>query len=185
MAPQHQFHCQQAQQHLYFMQRLGAVHFTLVIITIYRRTIESVLCRWITAWYRICTASDHKTLQRILRIAEKIIRSFSPLSDIYTAHCICKATGITDESTYPSHTLFSLPPSGRRFRNIQTLTARIGNSFFPKSVKLLSLKWSVLHTHSELNSSFSYSVLHILCPAAAVDAINPQLFIVYLNLLHT
>ncbi|KAK3564428.1 hypothetical protein QTP86_020364 [Hemibagrus guttatus] len=77
-----------------------------------RGTIKSILSSCITAWFGNCTASDRKTLQRIVRTAEKIIRvSLPSIIDMYTIHCICKAKSIVDDPTHPSHTHFTLLPS--------------------------------------------------------------------------
>ncbi|KAK3556334.1 hypothetical protein QTP70_007104 [Hemibagrus guttatus] len=63
-----------AQQHFYFLRRLKKAHLPPPILTtFYRGTIESILSSCITAWFRNCTVSDRKTLQRIVRTAEKII----------------------------------------------------------------------------------------------------------------
>ncbi|KAK3515278.1 hypothetical protein QTP70_013495 [Hemibagrus guttatus] len=81
------------QQHLYFLQRLRKAHLSpLILTTVYRGTIESILSSCITAWFWNCTVSDHKTLQRIVRTAEKIIRvSLPSIIDIYSTRCIRKA----------------------------------------------------------------------------------------------
>ncbi|MCJ8741467.1 hypothetical protein PDJAM_G00071020 [Pangasius djambal] len=61
------------------------------------------------------TVKDCKTLLRIVRTAEKIIVvSLPSITDIYTTRCIRKATSILDDPTHPSHTLFTLLPSGKR-----------------------------------------------------------------------
>ncbi|KAK3572636.1 hypothetical protein QTP86_001137 [Hemibagrus guttatus] len=81
-----------------------------------RGAIESVLSSCITAWFGNCTISDHKTLQQIVRTAEKIIGvSLPSITDIYTTRCIRKANSIVDDPTHPSHTLFTLLPSGKSF----------------------------------------------------------------------
>lgn len=68
-----------AQQRLYFLRRLRKAHLPPPILTMfYRGTIESILSSCITAWFGNCTVSDRKTLQRIVRTAEKII-GVSPL----------------------------------------------------------------------------------------------------------
>ncbi|KAK3572188.1 hypothetical protein QTP86_024859, partial [Hemibagrus guttatus] len=105
-----------AQQHLYFLWRLRKAHLPPPILTMfYRGTIESVLSSCITAWFGNCTVSDHKTLQRIVRTAEKIIGlSLPSITDMYTTRCIRKANSIVDDPTHPSHTLFTLLPSGKR-----------------------------------------------------------------------
>ncbi|KAK3521081.1 hypothetical protein QTP86_022931, partial [Hemibagrus guttatus] len=86
-----------------------------ILTTFYRGTIESILSSCITVWFGNCTVSDRKTLQRIVRTAEKIIGvSLPSITDIYTTRCIRKANNIVDDPTHPSHTLFTLLPSGKR-----------------------------------------------------------------------
>ncbi|KAI5628809.1 gastrula zinc finger protein XlCGF28.1-like [Silurus asotus] len=82
-----------AQQHLYFLRRLWKAHLPPPILTMfYRGTIESILGSCITAWFGNCTVSDRKTLQRIVRTAEKIISVSIPfIMDIYTTRCIRKS----------------------------------------------------------------------------------------------
>ncbi|KAK3508028.1 hypothetical protein QTP70_010635 [Hemibagrus guttatus] len=82
-----------AQQHLYFLRRLRKAHLPpLILTTFYRGTIESVLSSCITAWFGNCTVSDSKTLQWIVRTAEKIIGvSLPSIMNIYSTSCIHKA----------------------------------------------------------------------------------------------
>ncbi|KAK3557133.1 hypothetical protein QTP70_024738, partial [Hemibagrus guttatus] len=100
-----------AQQCLYFLRRLRKAHLPPPILTIfYIGTIESILSSCITAWFGNCTVSDRKTLQRIVRTAEKIIGvSLPSITEMYT-----KANSIVDDPTHPSHTLFIFLPSGKR-----------------------------------------------------------------------
>ncbi|KAI4905258.1 hypothetical protein NFI96_004829 [Prochilodus magdalenae] len=129
-----------AQQRLYFLRRLRKAHLPPPILTtFYRGTIESILSSCITAWFGNCTASDRKSLQRVVRTAEKIIGvSLPTITDIYTTRCIRKTTSIVDDHTHPSHTLFTLLPSGKRYRSIRALTSRLCNSFFPHAIRLLN-----------------------------------------------
>ncbi|KAK3572948.1 hypothetical protein QTP86_010651 [Hemibagrus guttatus] len=140
-----------AQQRLYFVRRLGKAHLPPPILTMfYRGTIESILSSCITAWFGNCTVSDRKILQRIVRTAEKIIRvSLPSITDIYSTRCIRKANSIVDDPTHPSHThththpshtLFTLMPSGKRYRSILALTTRLCNSFFPQAIRLLNIQ---------------------------------------------
>ncbi|KAI4890381.1 hypothetical protein NFI96_029126 [Prochilodus magdalenae] len=105
-----------AQQRLYFLRRLRKAHLPPPILTtFYRGTIESILSSCITAWFGNCITSDHKSLQRVVRTAEKIIGvSLPTITDIYTTRCIRKANSIVGDYTHPSHTLSSLLPSGKR-----------------------------------------------------------------------
>ncbi|KAF7711310.1 hypothetical protein HF521_000321 [Silurus meridionalis] len=129
-----------AQQHLYFLRSLRKAHLPPPILTMfYRRTIESILCSCITAWFGNCTISDRKTLQRIVRTAEKIIGvSLPSIMHIYITRCIRKANSIVDDPTHPSHTLFTYLPSGKRFRSIRAIRSRLCNSFFPQAIRLLN-----------------------------------------------
>ncbi|KAK3545335.1 hypothetical protein QTP70_004062 [Hemibagrus guttatus] len=104
-----------AQQRLYFLRRLRTAHLPpLILTTFYRGTIESIRSSCITAWFGNCTALDRKTLQRIVCTAEKVIGvSLPSITDIYSTRCIRKANSIVDDPTHPSHTLFTLLPSGK------------------------------------------------------------------------
>ncbi|KAK3539456.1 hypothetical protein QTP70_008511 [Hemibagrus guttatus] len=118
-----------AQQHLYFLRSLRKAHLSpLILTTFYRGTIESILCSCITACFGNCTVSDLKSLQRIVRTAEKIIGvSFPSITDIYSTHCIRKANSIVDDPTHHSHTLFTLlKHSGPH---------NLLNSFFPQAIR--------------------------------------------------
>ncbi|KAK3564556.1 hypothetical protein QTP86_022798, partial [Hemibagrus guttatus] len=130
-----------AQQRLYFLRRLRKAHLPPPILTVfYRGTIESVLSSCITVWFGNCTILDRKTLQRIVRTAEKIIGvSLPSITYMYTTRCIRKANSIVDDPTHPSHTLFTLLPSGKRYRSIQALTTRLCNSFFRQATRLLNI----------------------------------------------
>ncbi|KAK1783967.1 hypothetical protein P4O66_004636, partial [Electrophorus voltai] len=69
---------------------------------------------YIITWFGNCTTFDRKTLQRIVRTAEKIIEvSLPSITNIYLTRCIRKATNIVKDPTNPSHELFTLLPSGR------------------------------------------------------------------------
>ncbi|KAK3535534.1 hypothetical protein QTP70_016804, partial [Hemibagrus guttatus] len=61
-----------------------------------------------------CLVWDCKTLQQILRTAEKIIGvSLPSITDMYTTRYIRKANSIVDDPTHPSNTFFTLLPSGK------------------------------------------------------------------------
>ncbi|KAK1792647.1 hypothetical protein P4O66_012581 [Electrophorus voltai] len=110
------FITKRAQQCLYFLRKLREAHPpSTILTTFYRGTVESILSSCIITWFGNCTAFDRKTLQRIVRTAEKIIRvSLLSITNIYITRCIRKATNIVKDPTHPSHELFTLLPSGRR-----------------------------------------------------------------------
>ncbi|KAL0155955.1 hypothetical protein M9458_050218, partial [Cirrhinus mrigala] len=129
-----------AQQRLHFLRRLKRASLPPPILTtFYRGTIESVLTSCITVWYGNCSAADHKTLQWTVNTAAKIIGAPLPsLLDIFLARCSGKTTSIVKDPTHPSHHLFQLLPSGRRYRSISARSARLLNSFFPQAVRALN-----------------------------------------------
>ncbi|XP_068198503.1 probable RNA-directed DNA polymerase from transposon BS isoform X2 [Antennarius striatus] len=85
-----------AQQRLYFLRKLRRVRpQPLIMLTFYRGTIESILTSCITVWCGACTVSCRKTLQRIVRAAEKITGvSLPSLIDIYNPRLTRKAISI-------------------------------------------------------------------------------------------
>ncbi len=123
-----------AQQHLHFLRRLKRASLPPPILTtFYRGTIESVLTSCITVWYGNCSAADRKTLQQTVNTAAKIIGAPLPsILDIFLARCSSKTNSIVKDPTHPSHSLFQLLPSGRRYRSIRARSARLLNSFFPR-----------------------------------------------------
>ncbi len=58
--------------------------------------------------------------------------------DIVLARCSSKTNSIVKDPTHPSHSLFQLLPSGRRYRSIRARSARLLNSFFPQAVRALN-----------------------------------------------
>ncbi len=78
-------------------------------------------------------------LQRTVNTAAKIIGAPLPsILDIFLTRCSSKAKSIVEDPTHPSHSLFQLLPSGRRYRSIRARSARLLNSFFPQAVRALN-----------------------------------------------
>jgi hypothetical protein len=129
-----------AQQRLYFLRKLRRARAPAPIMcTFYRGTIESILTSCITVWYGACNASCRKSLQRIVRAAEKIIGvSLPSLQDIYNTRLTRKALRIAGDPTHPTHSFFSLLPSGRRLRSLQARTSRLKDSFIHQAVRKLN-----------------------------------------------
>ncbi len=129
-----------AQQRLYFLRKLRRARAPAPIMcTFYRGTIESILTSCITVWYGACNASCRKSLQRIVRAAEKIVGvSLPSLQDIYSTRLTRKALSIAGDPTHPTHSFFSLLPSGRRLRSLQARTSRLKNSFIHQAVRKLN-----------------------------------------------
>ena len=77
----------------------------------YSCTIES-MTGCITAWYGNCSAFDRKAPQRVVRTAQYITGAKLPaIQDLYTRRCQRKALTIVNDSSQPSHGLFSLLPT--------------------------------------------------------------------------
>ncbi len=121
-----------AHQRLYFLRKLRRARApTPIMCTFYRGTIESILTSCITVWYGACNASCRKSLQRIVRAAEKIVGvSLPSLQDIYSTRLTRKALSIAGDPTHPTHSFFSLLPSGR--------TSRLKDSFIHQAVRKLN-----------------------------------------------
>ncbi len=120
-----------AQQRLYFLRKLRRARAPAPIMcTLYRGTIESILTSCITVWYGACNSSCRKSLQRIVRAAEKIVGvSLPSLQDIYSTRLTRKALSIAGDPTHLTHSFFSLLPSGRRLWSLQARTSRLKDSF--------------------------------------------------------
>uniref|UniRef100_A0A9J7YNX0 Reverse transcriptase domain-containing protein n=1 Tax=Cyprinus carpio carpio TaxID=630221 RepID=A0A9J7YNX0_CYPCA len=120
-----------SQQRLYFLCKLRRARTPPPIMyTFYRGTIESILTSCITVWYGACNTSCQKTLQRIVRAAEKTIGvSLPSLQEIYGTHLTRKALCIAGDPTHPPHSFFSLLPSGRTLQSLQARTSRLKDSF--------------------------------------------------------
>ncbi len=60
------------------------------------------------------------------------------LQHIYSTRLTRKALSIAGDPTHPSHSFFSLLPSGRRLRSLQARTSRLKDSFIHQAVRKLN-----------------------------------------------
>uniref|UniRef100_A0A669B6E2 Reverse transcriptase domain-containing protein n=1 Tax=Oreochromis niloticus TaxID=8128 RepID=A0A669B6E2_ORENI len=129
-----------ARQRLYFLRRLRRFGMNASIISnFYRCAIESLLTSCITVWYGSCSASSRKSLQRVVKAAEHITGTRLPaIQDIYHQRCLRKAHSIIKDHSHPAHQLFSLLPSGRRYRSLSARTTRLKNSFYHQAIRHLN-----------------------------------------------
>eukprot|EP00061_Rhincodon_typus_P010479 g34800.t1 len=68
----------------------------------YRCTTESVLSRYITAWYGNCSAQDCKKLQKVVSTAQTITEANLPSMDsTYMARCHRKVANIIKDPSHP------------------------------------------------------------------------------------
>lgn len=83
----------------------------------YRPFIESVLSFWIVAWFGNLNLADKNRLDRLVRVASKVIgENQAQLSDLYDQQVIRKAHAIEDCIDHLLQREFGLLPSGRRYR---------------------------------------------------------------------
>ncbi len=129
-----------ARQRLYHLRQLREFRVSPTILkTFYSGTIESVLTQCISVWYGNSSSQDCKALQRVVRLAERISGSALPsLQDIYHKRCRSRAVKIIKDSNHPGNCLFTLLPSGKRFRSLMAKTERLRRSFFPQAIRLLN-----------------------------------------------
>ncbi len=129
-----------ARQRLYHLRQLRKFRVSPAILkTFYSGAIESVLTQCISVWYSNATNQDCKALQRVVRLAERISGSALPsLQDIYRKRCRSRAAKIIKDSNHPGNRLFTLLPSGKRFRSVMAKTERLRRSFYPQVIRLLN-----------------------------------------------
>ena len=102
-----------ARQRLFLLRRLQRVGMDCEILTnFYRCTIESILTVSITTWYGNSTAHDRKTLQRVVRSAQRTTGTeLLSIQDLYSQHCRRKAKRILSDLNHPSHSLSTQKPA--------------------------------------------------------------------------
>ncbi len=107
-----------------------------------------------SAEIRICLSADQSSSSIIISLWSlsytprhcHVIIETSPVQTVaikleahnYTQRCVKKARKIIRDSCRPSHELFSLIPSGRRYHSIRTRTSRTRDSFFSQAIRLLN-----------------------------------------------
>ncbi|KAI5610553.1 gastrula zinc finger protein XlCGF28.1-like [Silurus asotus] len=133
-----------AQPCLYFLRSLKKSHLSPGILTcFYHCIIESILTNSITVWYGGSIVCERKALQRVVKTGQRITGTQLPaIEHLHHSRCLHRAHNIIKDSLHPSHKLFNLLPSRRRYRNLRTRTSRFRDSFFPSTITLLN---STLH----------------------------------------
>ncbi len=107
-----------AHKRLYFLRKLKKFGMASKILSnFYKSTVESIITCSITVWHGNCTVQDRKALQRVIKTAQHICgAAFPSLQDIYNNRVIRRTHNIIKDNIHPQHTLFTLLPSGKRFR---------------------------------------------------------------------
>ena len=128
-----------AHQRLFILKRLKKAHLSpQILVNFYRCTIESILTNCISVWYGSCSVTDRKSLQRVVKTAQRITGSSLPtLEAIQHKRCLQRARSIVKDSSHPSHSLPS-SPLGNATGALRSRTSRFRNSFFPGAVTLLN-----------------------------------------------
>ena len=128
-----------AQQRLHLLRRLKRTGLSKSALTVfYRGTIKSILTYCISSWYGNSKAEERQRLSRVIKTAERIIGVPQlPLLGIYNKRCTSRAKCIIQDSSHPSHRLFSLQ-SGRRYRSIGRGLPDCITAFSPSTVRLLN-----------------------------------------------
>ena len=129
-----------AHQRMFFLRLLRKMNVSPKVRShFYRATIESVLTSSITVWYPASSAHTKNRLERIVRTASRLTGlEQEPVCVLHDGRSRQRARRIVGDPSHPAHSLFTLLPSGRRFRSIRTKTTRHLNSFFPQATTLLN-----------------------------------------------
>uniref|UniRef100_A0AAQ4Q545 Reverse transcriptase domain-containing protein n=1 Tax=Gasterosteus aculeatus aculeatus TaxID=481459 RepID=A0AAQ4Q545_GASAC len=128
-----------AQLRLYFLRLRKFGMSPKILSNFYSCIIESILTSCITVRYGSTSTMDRKRPQRVVRTAEKIIKTPLPsLQSIYHRRVHRRAASIFKDPTHPQHGLFTLLPSGRRYRSAKCRTTRLKNSFFPTAIRVIN-----------------------------------------------
>ncbi len=90
-------------------------------------------------WPPLTKAHKEKHLQWTQKDMKTYFQTVYFTDECYaTLDCIRKARRIINDSSHPSHRLFSLLPSGRRLRSIRSRTSQLRDSFFPQAIRLMN-----------------------------------------------
>ena len=106
-----------------------------ILINTYKSIIESILANSITIWYSGLTTILRKKLNRVIKIASKIIGSkLPPLEELYHLRLHKKFQKIRSDRSHPANIYFMALPRRIRFKSFVG-NDRFTNSFFPDCVR--------------------------------------------------
>ena len=129
-----------AHQRLYFLRLLRNNQLSQeLLVSFYRCAIESILTYCVCVWFGNCTVAEKDALQRVVKMAQKIVGCPLPsMADLYSSRCTRKTQSILKDPSHPGHCHFKLLPSGRRYGSLIAKTSRLKNSFYPGAVVALN-----------------------------------------------
>ena len=131
--------CKKSQQRLYLLRKLRSFGVNSTVLeTAYRSLIESILGFNISCWYGFVSAKDRKKLDRIVRLADKIIgKPQISTGELYSQSVKRKAKRIISCDFHPLREEFCLLPSGRRYR-VPLAKKDFKKSFIPSAISILN-----------------------------------------------
>ena len=124
------------------MRKLKSFDVDSVILeTVYRSLIESILTFNVIAWFGNLTVKDKAKLTSFFKLAGKIVgHEQRSLSGLYELFCKRKAGKIIRDPTHPLHDAFKMLPSGRRWLAPLAKRSLYRRSFIPTAISILNLK---------------------------------------------
>src|SRR4029434_6775011 len=148
-----------AQQRLHFLRVLGRNNLECkLMVAFYRTTIEIVLTYCNAAALRQTREPSKGSSSEPQKIPGCSLPS---LESIARSRYLSRANNILKDSSHQGHHLFTLLPSGRRYRSFRARTTRLKNSFFPTAIRTLNtdmhLTLSTLLTTSHIPSQSPYT----------------------------
>lgn len=121
-----------AHRRLHFLRRLKRAHLSpSLLTTFYRGTTESGLTSSISLRHDSSGASDEKAPGRAAGQLKTLVGPNCHLADLAEQRCRSRAARIARDPARPCYTLFSLVPSGSRYRSLPSRTGRLRDSFYP------------------------------------------------------
>ncbi len=115
-----------------------------VLTTFYRGTIESILTSSLSVWFSSCTYGGWEVYPKSGKDSRENHQDLYCLYRNYIWHtALVEPPQIISDSTHSTNGLFTLLPSGKRYRSMRCKTDRFRNSFFPQAIRLLNSHWHI------------------------------------------
>ena len=132
--------CTKASKRTYHLRKLREFKVQRNIMQLfYSSVIQSGLIFGCVVWGNYCSAGAKKKLARIERQAKKITGAAQEeVTAIIPRRTITKARNIMADPAHPLNSLYTMLPSGRRFRSLKSRTNRYRDSFVPASIVILN-----------------------------------------------
>jgi hypothetical protein len=133
--------CKRARKRIYFLKKLNEFQVDSTIQRLfYNSVIYSVITFCMVAWYSSLSKCTLLSLERINKVANRIIRDNDNQELLRTFQCkVGKNVGkILLNIDHPLYEHYQLLKSGVRFRSVMAKTNRYRDSFVPKSITLIN-----------------------------------------------